>query len=173
MICSKPVLDGYGSEERWNQLDNVSARPIHSGAVWTLKGQVAEIRVQRVPQARGWIHWLRSVPRQEILDRRHDQTNQQRLADDERRQRGLPVGPGEEVPDRADDQRGHEGNNLLVASSDSRTTGRPTRAATNTAPDPFRLPNCQITVGEPPGAEPHRREAKREPVSNRHPELDT
>ena len=35
---------------------------------------------------------------------------------------------------------------LLVASSDSMTTGRPTRAATNTAPDPFRPPALNPTA---------------------------
>ena len=42
------MLDGYDSVERWNQLDNVSARLIHGGAVWTLKGQVA-----RDPSSKG------------------------------------------------------------------------------------------------------------------------
>src|SRR5438046_10498572 len=33
------VTDAHGGLERWNQLNNVSARLIQGGALWALKGQ--------------------------------------------------------------------------------------------------------------------------------------
>jgi thioredoxin reductase (NADPH) len=34
------VIEAHGGLERWNQLNNVSARLIQGGALWALKGQV-------------------------------------------------------------------------------------------------------------------------------------
>jgi hypothetical protein len=33
------VVQAHGGLERWNQLDNVSARLVQGGALWALKGQ--------------------------------------------------------------------------------------------------------------------------------------
>jgi hypothetical protein len=35
----KTAIEAHGGLERWNQLDNVSARLIQGGALWALKGQ--------------------------------------------------------------------------------------------------------------------------------------